>query len=622
MPAILQKFFPFGLVLLALVVGLLHAAPGFLLWQRLDEQGRIYLPLQLAHHGDSVLYYLGRAQEIVDGHFPPSDLSIPENKRLPYLYPPLPQLFFAGFIWLTGDATRAYLAALVFFPAALTLLFYWMGQALLQHRAAALLLAFIGTLTPVAFILPRTLFSPQLLADTFLKDFFPLVRTPLHDLFLGRFDEPLLTFWLYVAAFTALYVFWRAATIRNAFIAGITAGLLFYTYFYYWVFMVTLLGLLALVDFRRNKWAHLSSWLILLGVVLLLSVPHLINFWELRALPQGAERLARLGLEHGRGLRLSVWPYYLSYFAFAAASFFLLRRADRAAFAFFGASLVAVVLLWNLQLFIGFNIHPDHWPRTFALPLFALSTLLAGRIVSLLGERFNPVWFRRALLTAFVLAMVLLTVKKLVNAAIFGAPSPELVAAYSFPPPVFDSWKWLRENTPSDATILTNSFVTATYIAAYTSANPYFSHSENTIAANRMLEDRFLAANKLFGAPAERLRQLLTAPRDFQTACPTCDHESVMNLFKTPKHLYHQTYNVPQNTFDAITRNPNYAIPQEKVDELLVRYNAMNPRWEDFRGAYVYYGPREREIHAANFKANPRLDLHYDSGGIEIYRVK
>ena len=95
------------------------------------------------------IFYLTRAREVYDGHFPPTDPYL--DSGLKNVQNPLPSLMMAAFIWMSdGDPTSAYLLAQFVFAQISFLVFYWLGNKLVKQPNWALLFALMGVLTPIA----------------------------------------------------------------------------------------------------------------------------------------------------------------------------------------------------------------------------------------------------------------------------------------------------------------------------------------------------------------------------------------------------------------------------------------------------------------------------------------
>lgn len=131
----------------ALLVGFLYIAPPLIIAGHLRALDQPFVLSYTVHRDE--LFYMGRAREIYDGHFPPSDLFFDEQKPTPLN--PLPPLIMAALLALTGgNANAAYLAAIFIFPILIFLLFYWLGTKLFGSFVWVIFFAYVGALTPIA----------------------------------------------------------------------------------------------------------------------------------------------------------------------------------------------------------------------------------------------------------------------------------------------------------------------------------------------------------------------------------------------------------------------------------------------------------------------------------------
>lgn len=648
-----------ALTLAAIAAGVFQLLPSVFLERSIRARGGEFLLTQVTHHGDVAIFYLPSAREILDGHFPPSELHVPAHRQHDlFLRPPGPTLLFAAFLKFADSENHAYMAAGFVMTIAMFLLFYWLGRELFGSRLGALFFAALGVLTPAAVHLPRAFFSPGLFADIIAKNFIPVVRTPILQLFLARIEDPLFTLWFYILSLLLLYRFFLGPSVKRALALGLAIGLLLYFYFYYWLVIVAMAVFLFGFNLGFARSSALRAWLIMWALVAILAIPYALNFIAFRQLPQASEIVARVGFEYGRGFRLSVWRDYLAYAALGVFTAFLLRHEVARKRVFWFSALGAMAALWNLQIVTGWNVQPDHWPKAFGLPLFALVAALVaaalsrlaplqpsaprletrgeggitnvggkprpfGRLVTGLALGCRVASLRLPLMVAAILLASLLGAKKIINAAFFLNPGQDWIADYSFPAPIAASWRWINQNAAPEAVVLSPSFITAVYLAGYTGTDPYLP-THNTLASNDEVEERFLTAHKLFSTPPEGLARILTYRSDPFSAChEPCGLHTALNLSKAPNFLYGQTFNVAMGRFDALkVERVNYSLPQEKMNELFERYRALSPRFEDFRGAYVYVGPWERELSNPDFRQNQNLELVYENELVEIYRIK
>lgn len=643
-----QVVFGMLLVALALMVGSLYVAPSLFLKAAIERSGGFYLLPQLTHptHSDSVVWYVPAAREVADGHLLPSDLHIPANKNLPFFLQPFPLLLFGGLIALTGSANYAYLTALFVFPAITFLAFYWLARLFIGSRLGAIAFGLIGTLTPVAiYYLGRVDERFQLAPLLTLKGFIPWVRTPIPELYLSRITEPLLTLSFLILAFGLLYRFWLEPTVERGARAGAATALLLYTYLHYFALLAGLslvLFFFSLISAERRlaaerpapsfarrslRLARLGPWFALFGIMALGVLPFFLNYLELRRLPQFDDWAARWSgaFEQWRGFRLSAWRDYLLY-AVLSVPLIPLRRSNPKLAAFFAAVLIAMVISWNVQIVTGFSIIPAHWRKAFGLPLYTLVAVHLAQAANFITAHPRLRISRRMLAAGLMVLLLMLVVKRTINAARYLEPPPAAITAFSFPREVYESWQWLDKNLPAESVLISTSYVTSLYLTGYTAMNPYLPFAEATLAPRREVEERFLATYRLFEVPPERVRLLLHGKYYKPTACDVpglCrDEHASRNLLRTPQMLYGATFDTRQVGFDQLTLAYDQFVPLAVIDELVERYRRVRPSWEDFRGAYIYYGPWEEQIHEVNLRTNRRLELIYDKGEIEIYRVK
>lgn len=614
-----------GIVLLALLMGLLQLMPSVFLERAVRARGGEFLIAQMTHHGDTAIHYLPKAREVIDGHFPAIDAHVPENRSGLFLWAPGPQLVFASALWLFPDVNHAYMALGFVFTAIMFFLWYWLGRMFFGSRVGAILFGAIGVLTPAATHFPRAFFSPGLFMDLVGKNFIPVVHTPIHQLFLSRIEHPLITMWLYIVVFALLYRFFMAPSAKRATLLGFAIGLQLYFYVHFWVYAVIIIGLLFLYTYFFRRSETLEPWLLFFGVVGICSIPYAVNFFLLNQLPNFYEQSFRIGFEYGWGFRLSAWPYYIFYSILGALALSAIKKEDYRKRVFVAVVLLAMVVALNVQLFFGWNPQPDHWLKVYGVPQLAVISLIIAALIVRLRDRLNARHFGVSLLILGTLLTTLLVVKKIVNAAAFIHPTDDWVVDYSFNPAIVDSWRWINERLSSSPVFISNSLITSIYLTGYTSADPYPVFAQNSIASNYDVEQRFLIAHKLFGTPPERFRWLLEYRKNPFLACADkCDVHTALNLSKAPAFLYGQTYNNEFNIFDSFEKETgvsDYRIPPTKIRELVERYQRLHVNWSDFRGAYVYVGPWERELIAGDFTPPTDFERVYANSQVAIYRI-
>lgn len=632
--------FPIWVLAMALAAGLLYALPQVLLKKAAEREGRFFVLPNLNHLSDDALYYLPRAHEIYEGHFP-SEINYPEYKdKAWFVFPPLPQMVTAGFLWLArGNVARAVIGLIFVFAVINFLCFYAVGVVLLRSRLGAAFLATLALLTHAALRMPAVFYKKGVAMDL-IANLVPRLHSPTGELALVRIDDPLLTMPLFLIAFLLLYRFMERQDTKRALALGAAVGTLTYVYLYYWVAIGAVAGIFFLYQCsaacRIKSYAHLKPWGICAAVFGILFVPQIINFFMFRALPGAADYVMRKGIESGRGFRFSVAEDYLYYAILGIVAFFLLRaktegkKTAPTPLLFIICSISAMFLLWNMQIITGFNIDADHWWKTSS-PLLFILTALVGKAAY---DRFvRDSRFHRIVPLVLVMLMILIMGKKALNAAAFLHPDAAVVESYSVPQTIAGSWQWMDTHLPPDATVVTNSMVSATYLTMFTSANPYLAQPINTLAPTAVLERRFASANKLLGATEEEMLARLAdvsfaSPADF---CPEpCardsdhlrDRSEFSYEFRPHAFLYGTTFS-PRLSFDALTKSAAGTIPDDARARLRQYYRAYRPKPADFPlHTYVYIGPWERLLSSQAGDVFVKSAPVFANEDVRIYRLR
>ncbi len=457
----------------------------------------------------------------------------------------------------------------------------------------------------------------------FVKQFYPLVNTQLEQLYLARLDYPLVALPLYLLAIGLFWRLWSKPTTGRAIAASIAAGILFYTYFHFWVYWVIVLGLAFIYSAWKRKAnpelfrAMLILWLTLAAI----AIPYFINYFAFQAQPGAHDVATRLGIAVGRVPGLAtIGLAYLFYVLMAALIYKTYYRNDRRKAILFWIFLAAMCVAWNIQLVVGYVPAPNNWRRTFSPLLFIM---IADPIVEWarrLQARFPAANVKRAIaITVFILTALVIS-KKIINAYdIYRQPEPRILQSYAFSKDITDSWAWINANLGKEPKILSNSFMTSLYLINYTSARPFLPLGILSLTTTGELEDRFLMAYKVFGVPEKTLSEILKS--NLKIPCvntdPTCPPDTEDNLSKNIWHLYgHYFRNADFNGFMIAPET----ITPEYIASLLSRYEKIKVNWNSIDAEYFYVGLWERQLGTVDLRYNQNLKLIYENPSIKIYR--
>lgn len=454
----------------------------------------------------------------------------------------------------------------------------------------------------------------------FVKQFWPGVSTQVDKLPFTRIDYPLVVLPFFLLAIIALFAFWERPGIRRGIFAGVTAGLLFYVYFNIWVYWTIVLGLLFCYSvFAGKKTAErMVPFCVLLLTLALVCIPFFVNFLHFNELPNHKDFLYRQWLSEGRELGLINLGFaYCFYFLIGGAVWWRYRKRDRKKAVLLLALILALFVVWNVQVVTGFVPAPDHWKRIASPVLFIVIALLLRDAVTEIKRS----WIRYAIALVLIIAASLAVAKKVINVvSLWNGLQPWVAEKQAFPQELADSWQWIDANLPKESKIISSSSMTSQYLAVYTSSRPYVAYGILTPISTREIEDRFLKASRRFNVPEQVIRLELGPKENIPATCsvaPYC-YDYFTNFSKTTFNLYGCYFS--RGGFNTVL-NRSCDVPADYIDGMIARYRNTKAAWDDIPADYVYYGPHERQFSTPDFGHDPQLTLVYKNPLVEIYKI-
>lgn len=617
-----SKHYFIGLCLLTILVGLLYILPPLFVWRYINNFDEPFILAQLETYKDEIKDYLPRAREVYDGHFSPKDAYFEEQR--PTVLNPLPSLLFSLFIFLfKGDINLAYLGAQFFLSGLIFLLFYFLGRCLFESKLWQIFFALVGVLTPLSFLFYR--WSDDIwgslneIVSITIKQFIPLVRTQTHKLYLARIDDPLLTYPFFLTAIVFFFKFWLKPARRFAILAGMSAGLLFYVYFHYWVLWATIILIMFLYSLysRRENPEKFKNYLLLLGVWVIFSIPYLINYFRVTNFLDYNDFVYRFGMAVGRNWDV-VWqlrwryPVYFLSAVLVYLAYFRYKKEKEKAVLFLGCCL-AMFISPHLQLLTGFMPVPGQATKAAALLLFIILFTICYDGVKLIEEKRSS--FKKVFLMLLVLFLVTLPFKKIVNILDISQPASEIIKSYHFPGEIVDSWKWINIDWPPESSVISSSVVTSVYLSTYTSARPFLAVGFASAMPMKLLENRFLLANKFFNVDPEVVKKRLVQE---EVSCfSDCPKDGWMNLNKSFRFIYINYFASGQKVLSG-----DAFMPRDYLDVLVENYQEIMVKDYKYLGVgYVYYGPLEKQFSQPKFTQDQNLTLVFMNPSVTIYKV-
>lgn len=223
-------------LVLALAVGLIYLAPHIFFAYSLGKNfsGVQFSPLDAENHTLTVF------NEIKSGY---------TNYANPFLYEykntARPILEYSEIIYgllvkyLHLSIGAFYLFAKFVFPLVIFLLWYWLSLLIMRNRKSAILSALL------------LVFGYSLLENLSLIKQLSIIfwhANNLSPLLYGRIVNPLLSFPFFFLGLIAVYKLFKNKNLKSAVICGLVLGVNFYIYFYFWAYLITLLGIMFLYE--------------------------------------------------------------------------------------------------------------------------------------------------------------------------------------------------------------------------------------------------------------------------------------------------------------------------------------------------------------------------------------
>jgi len=605
------------IVLAAIMAGFLYIGPPTMLWRHYDNSGEPFVLAQLKTYRDELYTYLPRAREVYDGHFPPAELSLDEQR--PTILNALPPLLFSGFIFsFKGNINLAYLAAQFFFSGLIFLLFYILARIVMKSKLWALLLAFIGVLTPIPQILPFNYNGFSEFLSLFVKNFIPFVRTPIDKMFLARIDDPLLTYPIYLSAIILLFIFWKNPRFITAIGAGVMAGLLSYTYFHYFVYWSIVIGVLFFISLFYRRY-DIKKFLVLLASFFLTTIPYLLNYFAARGLSAFDDITSRMGgLATGRVLGITSFNIYdyMVYILLALATYFVYFKRNKDRAIIFFVLIAAMFIVWNIQVVVGYTPVLTHYKKAISPIIFIVSFALIYD-TSILITRIRPK-LKKIISIALIILTIFVVGKKVVNVFAMINPPQQTINYYKFPSDIVSSWDWINIELGPEPKIISSSLVTSYYLNTYTSARPYLPTAYLTQASTDEMERRLLTSNKLFGVSKDILGKRLRGEKFIDYDDPyQYLADTGINTTRLQWNFYAHLFN--KKPFNEFLEGVDKEKREEYMVKLLERYDKIETSWSDIDAKWVYYGPWERQFGQLKDRG---LELVYENPSVEIYKIR
>lgn len=552
-------------LLMAFLLGIIFGLPHLLI-PRILGSSRPYTPFAIS--GVSALTYDETSVYAAQVHYaairwkPPYDTDAFEHRDVPSLVSPVPHFLIAAVARILGGVDRAFILCDFFLPPAAFLLFF----ALFLGMTDDPILSAAGG--AACLLLP---FGPR----NFLQSSIEILATghasQVQPLEYSRLVHPELSFTIFLAALLFLWRTLRQGRSRDALLAGLFGGGLFYLYLYYWFPWITLCFLLLAYSVwdperRRPLW-------IIHGITWLTGSLFWVHTFRAGTFPNASWQLERFNWILGHNLS----PEKLIYTFKTTAVFLCLALIFRclvmpksspqaktrqgASLLFWSSLFLSSILALNSELITGRNILAmPHYPTRLFQPVLCMA--LFALVGPLGSRRANACWKWSA--AAGLGILLILSFLRQEAVARNTAWAHEVRQEHRL------LFSWLNQKTHLDDTLITTDLEINTQIPVYTHARAFVPSGARSSASNQEIERRFLIAMKLLGHSETEVRKLLA--QEASAAEP-------------PLQLTHSFY-LFLGGYGQISRR----LPLKKIEGILREFRQMDLAQElgRFRANYVY----------------------------------
>lgn len=586
-------------LILGLIVGCIYASHHFLIPlfipQLIGAGEGVYDPLARSEYGDETLLYGPRAYNAFQDFGIRGDFSLAEYPKSPALLPILNPLLLGGLGKLFGSFNAGVIASDMLFPSLIFFVLYFLMQEIGAGVGASLFFSLIFLIVPKfgISIPPFSVAHFSTLKQVFLPYF-----TKSDVLFFSQFDEPKLTFLFFAFSMYAIIRALKRRGNRNTILAGISFGILFYTYLYDWATMLTSLTLMAIFFFWKKDYRRFKQIGVISAVGILVSTYYWINLFRLADLAQHKDIVARLGGEFSHRLRLAtVWKSYVRAIALVVLLWAAFGKKMREMVIVVSAMLLSYFVVVNEQIITGFNVQPDHWYRAQFLPI-GISVFL---LLYWIWKRYVFNRIKKYVGIACVILIIYLLSAFLAGQYWYSRERMDLfVTSYEYA----QSFEWIEANTKSDAVIGSFSIAANQDLQLHTSHKIFMPFALSTIAPDEELWRRAMIMSALWGVTWDEFKNRFSkgGGANYLFGDEYGDHAFDANFF-----TYH--WHIPEELF--MQRSKEYAEMPDGKKPILIPY----------RLDYLFVDKNEFSSWKQPLKLMPSLRKVFENERVAIFEI-
>ncbi len=563
------------------------------------------------HHPDPLTNLAPMFRQVMDGMMYVSDGRVLEHVANPSAWSFVSPLVGYPLLAVFQDVSLQFLFGTILSAALVFIISYAIAKHLTRSHWWSLIYSFIfvnATLV-VLFIIPIDIEGIKTLARSF-----SWLGSPPGEILMSRYVSfsvfpswPVFVFSVYAL----LKLVEKPSSQKWMVTTAATIALLTHMYVTDALYIVASAGLMTVWYFLQTETQRAKTLLKTGLLTVVLSIPYIINYLAIQALPHAQELVERLGAEFTHQFRINAWPQYLVMVILAYGVWQWGKQQDRKSDAtVIGSLALAGIGILNMQVVLGFNPHPQVWPVHQFYLGYAVALLV---IVYGIVHAFKNNKIRKAVSVLLIVASVVLLSRAVYTEFISGVPLKE---GSIMPQNIRTSLDWIDENLPENSVVGSPSATTNSLIPVYTSAYSIQPLAVTSVAPLTEVIDRWLTINSLYGIEEETLVTSLKKDHEFADAyARNSENGTAIFLFDT--YFW-------EKGLGAFDHGRDLDIPDEAVNNILTAYETLPSSeilLEKYALDYLYVGPYEWRLGITDIDALPFTQQVYNNDGVAIYKI-
>lgn len=603
------------IILLCIAVGVVFGLHHILIAALQDnyEPLVVYGVTPLTH--DETLY-ASRIRDVYDGNIFSRDAQTFEKKYAPNPYSMFPFIVLGGFTFMTGSVQNTMIISDFLFPSIIFILVYFLMMLLTENKYVSsacgvfvmfsedILRAFpfvgIGQISYISSRLDNNITSPL----TWLE------RLPYLEF----------VFVFFILSLIFLYLAIERGGKKYIIMSGITAGLLFYNYLYYWTFFLAGACFLFAIFLLKKDPTDVKKLATIVAIMLVVSLPFWLEYLNFNSQVYSKDFNDRIGIEYGRDVKIVTSLKLFS----ALGLFVFFTRVRNKAFYMFVALLLGGIAAVNIQVLTGFTVQSPHWMIAANNQVVAMMLFYSFYQIIRCPERYKELRafpnFIKSNYKKICIVIIILFIAYGIRYKI--VYSENTYKYFTLPSDMLQAYDWLDRNTSKDDVVLSASVENVDLIPVYTHDNNLLANVFFSSISEDELLDRLYTGYKILNVSPEFVGDMLDQEGD-----PAEAYFSGISASSAPsREVFEKSMWMLSLVFDAKYTYPEVKpVPEDVKNEIIGSYRNYTENLytllSNYRLDYIYIGPYEKQISSRDFSAYPQFKEVWSNGNITIYKV-